>query len=430
MTVSLPLENATISEIMKCWQTTALAHWKHIDSSLLVSSGTVWQAMQNTLVVLNKVQIGTISAANSASEGGQSALLPNARDSYSAVNHTAMPVQDKTGFDIHYDALQSCAERVAALPVTWSDLRQLLHLLAVEVRHKLNTEAPFPDAPADRLSQETLLTLTFYDGALEAITSKVADICIRQLEERIASQQEQTLATQHLAERFLGNASHELRTPLTAILGFAELLLEGTYGELTEAQSTTVGHIENSAQNLNEIISNMLDLLHIRAGKLALQYRPVDVAAMLEHLHLILLPLAGRKNVRFHIELPEDLGTVEMDESIVRHILYHLLSSALRATPSSGEVFLRVRREPPWLIMEAHDTALHLPPEAIANMLDPFPRLENSPTRGYEGWEVGLPLVRRYVELHRGDLRMESLPEKGTIFYVTIPLQRPRKEER
>ena len=77
--------------------------------------------------------------------------------------------------------------------------------------------------------------------------------------------------------------------------------------------------------------------------------------------------------------------------------------------------------------MEARDTALHLPPDAVANMLDPFPRLENSPTRGYEGWEVGLPLVRRYVELHRGELRLESLPEKGTVFYVTLPLNRPRE---
>ena len=85
---------------------------------------------------------------------------------------------------------------------------------------------------------------------------------------------------------------------------------------------------------------------------------------------------------------------------------------------------INAQRQPPWLVIEAQDTALHLPPDAVANMLDPFPRLENSPTRGYEGWEVGLPLVRRYVELHHGQLHLESLPEKGTIFYVTLPLKR------
>ena len=113
------------------------------------------------------------------------------------------------------------------------------------------------------------------------------------------------------------------------------------------------------------------------------------------------------------MELPDDLGTVEMDENIVRHIVYHLLSSALRATPAGGEVVLRVRREAPSLLLEARDTALHLPADAIANMLDPFPRLENSPTRGYEGWEVGLPLVRRYVELHQGELRWKACRRKA-----------------
>ena len=424
MTASSPLKNDTISEVMKRWQSAALSHWKHIDGSLLVPAGRVWQAIHGVLIVLSEVETSLPQSPDTM----PTALQPKASDSYSALNHTIVPPQDNTVFDMLHTSLYACAERIADLPLTWSDLRQLLHLLAVEIRHTLQPGESAKKPLSSSLLQETLLALTFYDGAIETLTSKVADICMTRLEERVASQQEQSLATQHLAERFLGNASHDLRTPLTAILGFAELLLEGTYGELTGPQSTTVAHIENSAQNLNEIISNMLDLLHIRAGKLALQYRPVDVGAMLQHLHLILLPLAERKKVQFLLEMPEELGSVEMDESIVRHILYHLLSSALRATPSAGEVLLRVRREPPWLILETHDTALHLPPEAIANMLDPFPRLENSPTRGYEGWEVGLPLVRRYVELHRGDLRMESLPEKGTIFYVTLPLKRPRPE--
>ena len=133
---------------------------------------------------------------------------------------------------------------------------------------------------------------------------------------------------------------------------------------------------------------------------------------MLKHLYPILMPLADRKNVEFRMELPDDLGTVEMDENIVRHIVYHLLSSALRATPAGGKVILRVRRDTPSLILEAHDTALHLPAEAVANMLDPFPRLENSPTRGYEGWEVGLPLVRRYVELHGANCAWKACPKK------------------
>src|SRR5262249_12598672 len=161
-----------------------------------------------------------------------------------------------------------------------------------------------------------------------------------------------------------------------------------------------------------------------RAGKLKLQYRPVDITPLLRNLYEILLPLAERKHVQFALNLPDDLGIAELDEGILRHIVYHLLASALRATPKEGMVILSAHREHPALTILTHDTALHLPPEAIANMMDAFPILENSPARGYEGWEVGLPLVNRYVELHGGKLELESLPDQGTTFRITLPLGR------
>lgn len=232
--------------------------------------------------------------------------------------------------------------------------------------------------------------------------------------------------TQHLAGRFLANASHELRTPLTAILGFSELLLEDTYGPLNDAQRTALGHIEESAQNLLEVVNNLLDLLHIRAGNLVLRYRMVDIAEVLQSLHSVLSPLSARRGVRFRLELAEGLGEVDADEKIVRHIIYHLLASGLRSTPAGGEVVLGAERSAQALIIRTHDTALHLPPEAVANMMAPFPLLENSPARGYEGWEIGLPLVHRYVELLQGTMDLESLPQRGTTFTIKLPLHRPK----
>ncbi len=232
--------------------------------------------------------------------------------------------------------------------------------------------------------------------------------------------------TQHLAGRFLANASHELRTPLTAILGFSELLLEDTYGPLNDAQRTALGHIEESAHNLLEVVNNLLDLLHIRAGNLVLRYRMVEIADVLQSLHSVLSPLSARRGVGFQLELAEGLGQVETDEKIVRHIIYHLLASGLRSTPPGGHVVLSAERSADALLIRTHDTALHLPPEAVFNMMGPFPLLENSPTRGYEGWEIGLPLVHRYVELLQGSMEMESLPDRGTTFTIKLPLQRPQ----
>jgi signal transduction histidine kinase len=232
--------------------------------------------------------------------------------------------------------------------------------------------------------------------------------------------------TQHLAGRFLANASHELRTPLTAILGFSELLLEDTYGPLNDAQRTALGHIDESAHNLLEAVNNLLDLLHIRAGNLVLRYKMVDIAEVLQSLHSVLSPLSSRRGVGFRLQLAEALGEIETDEKIVRHIIYHLLASGLRSTPSGGEVVLSAERTSRALVIRTHDTALHLPPEAVANMMPPFPLLENSPTRGYEGWEIGLPLVHRYVELLQGSMDLESLPERGTTFTIKLPLKRPK----
>ncbi len=232
--------------------------------------------------------------------------------------------------------------------------------------------------------------------------------------------------TQHLAGRFLANASHELRTPLTAILGFSELLLEDTYGPINDAQRTALGHIEESAHTLLEVVNNLLDLLHIRAGNLVLRYRMIDIADILQSLHNVLSPLSVRRGVRFRLQLTESLGQIEIDEKILRHIIYHLLASGLRSTPSGGEVVLSAERAAEALVIRTHDTALHLPPEAVANMMAPFPLLENSPTRGYEGWEIGLPLVHRYVELLHGTMELESLPERGTTFTIQLPLHRPK----
>lgn len=415
MTASPLVAHNKTSEILRLWQSEAVKHWKHIDPALLAVNGAVWKAMSGVLNLLRENAppaaqgLPLDNVTGNSAHDGHAVYLPD--------SNLPRP-EDAATFDGFRNSLNACAEQLVALPVAWADLRPMLRLLATQMRRTAEDENN-TDAKPD---------MVFVDGALEALAACVADIEIIRLEQQIASHQEQTFATAHLAERFLGNASHELRTPLTAIMGFAELLLEETYGELTPQQAERVSNIENSAQNLNEIISNMLDLLHIRAGKLTLQYRPVNVAAMLQHLYEILMPLAGRKNVRFEMQLADDLGMVEMAENIARHVVYHLLSSALRATPAGGEVVLSVRRSAPWLIMEASDTALHLPAEAFANMLSPFPRLENVQTRGYEGWEVGLPLVRRYVELHHGELRMDNLPEKGTVFTVLLPLTRPRDD--
>jgi signal transduction histidine kinase len=358
------------------WRIDALARLWHLDKELFIPGGPVAQCGS-----------ATIAAVTAGQES---------------------PGED-TGDN---SAPAQCGRAWAKLPLAWADLPILVSQLTDRLRNVLQERGC--DAA----------TLAHFESVTGEIRLAMAEARIHSLEQQLAVHREESVLTEHLAGRFLANASHEIRTPLTAVLGFAELLLEDTYGSLNVEQRTAIGHIENSAQNLLEIVNNLLDLLHIRAGKLTLQYRPVNVGELLRNVYQILSPLAVRKNVAFELEMESEPGTIEADENIVRHIVYHLLASGIRATPAHGEVSLTAERSADTVTILTRDTALHIPPEALANMLDPFPRLENSPARGYEGWEVGLPLVRRYVALHGGELEMESLPQNGTIFRIILPISR------
>lgn len=366
--------------ILSAWLEDVQARLWHLDHALFTRRGVLIGCGRETLTALN----GFLQAAAN-SENPLVASSPS--------------------------ETMACAQSWAACALAWSDLRVLLTQLAAHTRTILSQKAIEPEAQQ------------LCEGFWQSIVTMLADHRVTELERQLASLSEEAIASQHLAGRFLANASHEVRTPLTAVLGFSELLLEEAYGPLTPEQRTNIGHIENSAQNLLEIINNLLDLLHIRAGKLTLNYRPIQAAQLLHDLYNILVPLATRKNVVFTLDVPDTLGVIEADENIVRHILYHLVSSSLRSTPAGGTVSVSAERSDQRLTALIRDTALHLPPEAIANM-QPFRLLENSPARGYEGWEVGLPLVRRYIDLHGGELEMDSRPEQGTLFRVSFPVTR------
>jgi len=308
-----------------------------------------------------------------------------------------LPLQDRTG------------EMWASLAYSWADVQKMIHLVADCMDRFLKSAGL--DAQAS-----TLCAL-----AVAAVSESAAGHRTVKLEQDLATIREQAVLSQHLAGRFISNASHDLRTPLTAILGFTELLSEESYGKLTGDQADAVGHVYNSAQNLLEIVNNLLDIIQIQAGKLSLRCKRTEIAPVLTAVHALLSSLAERRNVNFTIDVPDDLGAMNMDENIVRHIVYHLLSSALRSTPSGGTVTLSALRTSNRVTIITTDTALKLPREAIDNMLGTVPLLENSPVRGYEGWEVGLALVRRYVELHEGTMEIDNPEEEGTVFRVTLP---------
>ena len=400
--------------ILTQWLAAAQSRLWHLDKTLFTKKGEAAQCASETLacfLTFYQEEQPKLVAARDGS--APPASPPSAHELTASPPPSETPPLVANGLE-RFAALQDCGEPWCELPVSSADLRVMLELLATEIRRGLALRGADGD------------TQDYHLGLFSMVAADAAMRRESRAEQELAIYREEMLVAQHLANRFLGNASHELRTPLTAVIGFAELMQENTYGDLNAEQQTAIGHIENSARNLLEIVNNLLDLLHIRAGKLTLRYHRLVVTNHLQELYKILTPLAQRKKVSFELELADNLGTVEADENILRHIVYHLLSSSLRATPAGGGVRLRAEEVGPNLLLTTEDTAVHLPPEAMANMVAPFARIENSPARGFEGWEVGLPLVRRYIDLHGGTLDIESLPENGTVFRITLPLTQPK----
>ena len=388
------------SAILKDWYRETLSRLWYLNKNIFHRQGAVTHCIDSTLSTLSNL------LARPAEESAPQPLQTGKKE-------TKIHLPSS-----YFSCMDEVADQWKLTELSLEDTRITLEILEANTQKILVTKGGEPDS------------IICLEAGFLRLRNQLAYDKIVSLEQSLSALRDERLTIQTMSGRFLANSSHDMKTPLTAILGFSELLLEESYGAITEEQRLHLGHIENSAHNLLEIVNNFLDLMHIRSGKLKLEMRQVDITAILKNIHQILTPLSVRRKVTFIFEPPENLGVIEADEGVVRHIVYYLLSSALRATPTGGTVTISAYRKDPNLIIQTHDTALHLPPEALANMEIAYPLLENSPARGYEGWEVGLPLVKRYVGLHGGSLELESLPESGTIFRISLPTYHTQKDSK
>jgi signal transduction histidine kinase/DNA-binding response OmpR family regulator len=256
-------------------------------------------------------------------------------------------------------------------------------------------------------------------------------------------QQERTLLAQRVAERtaelsaanaelartarakdeFLASMSHELRTPLNAILGLTEALQEQTRGPLNERQLNSLKTIEESGRHLLALINDILDLSKIEADKLELQLDLVAVEALCEASLQFIKQTALKKNIEILFKLDNSLTVIRADARRLKQILVNLLSNAVKFTPQRGQVGLEVTVEPEreTIHFTVWDTGVGIAPEYLSQLFKPFMQIDSSLSRQYEGTGLGLALVYRLAELHRGSVSVTSTPERGSQFMVSLP---------
>jgi signal transduction histidine kinase len=229
---------------------------------------------------------------------------------------------------------------------------------------------------------------------------------------------------------FIGHVSYELRTPLTNIIGFANLLLDPTIGPtigpITEKQRDYLDSIDKSSSALLAIINDILDLTTIDAGAMSLDLKEVDIRGAVDSAVLGLQDRIAEKAVLLDVRATPDVGSFMADERRVRQILFNLLSNAISFSPAGDVVRLGVERRDGAIVFTVTDRGPGIPPEMADRVFD---RFETDPLGSeHRGAGLGLSIVRSFVELHGGTVKLDSAVGHGTTVTCVFPLTHVRQE--
>jgi PAS domain S-box-containing protein len=255
-----------------------------------------------------------------------------------------------------------------------------------------------------------------------------AEETMRRSHEELAAVNRELARSARLKDVFITGMSRELRSPLNAILGLAEALEEKVYGALSDEQRRAVEGIRQSGRQLLTLSNDVLDLFKAEAGRLELDIRPVSVAAACRACLQAVQEEAHKKHLAISLRLDEDLGAVDADERRLAQVLVNLCRGAIETASEGGAMGLTVAADTTAdaVRFTVWDTGVGVSPETLAQFFEAFGEPGGAASGGRTRAGVALALARRLIELHHGDIALES--EAGTGTRLTVML--PRKYER
>jgi len=245
--------------------------------------------------------------------------------------------------------------------------------------------------------------------------------------EELFKAKERAESSDRVKSHFLANMSHELRTPLNAIVGFSDLMRSQTFGDLgSEKYVEYAKHIHQSGAHLLRIISNILEISNSETGDQIVDETSVNLNNAVESCLEITRDRAKQKNVQMIYSPTSKNTAIRADSAKLRQILLNLLSNAIKFTEPKGTVTIEYdTNEDNQILVRVTDTGIGIEQENISQILSPFAQVEyDSLTRSYEGAGLGLSIVKSFVELHGGQLKIESESGKGTQVTVFFPAER------
>jgi signal transduction histidine kinase len=227
---------------------------------------------------------------------------------------------------------------------------------------------------------------------------------------------------------FLANMSHELRTPLNAILGYSEMLLDNAHDAGDADSAADLQRITTAGRHLLALITDVLDLSKIEAGRMDLLLEPVDLAALIAQVIETSRPLANTGHNVLATDGAERLGTIETDVLKLKQVLLNLVGNACKFT-SNGRVDILCRRErvddTDVIVLSVRDDGIGMTPEQVGRLFAPFVQADSSTTKRYGGTGLGLAISQRLCQLLGGAITVESRFGLGSTFTVRLPARPP-----
>jgi len=229
-----------------------------------------------------------------------------------------------------------------------------------------------------------------------------------------------------LKSQFLANMSHELRTPLNSIIGFARVILKGIDGPISELQQQDLTAIFNSGQHLLGLINDILDLSRIEAGKMDLTFDEVNINDLISSVMSTAAGLVKDKPVELKTDIEADLPTVRADAMRIRQVLINFMSNAAKFT-EEGQITVKASLDKPVtgqqsVKISVIDTGPGIAQEDQAKLFQPFSQVDASLTRKVGGSGLGLSICHHLIQMHNGQIGVQSAAGKGSTFYFTVPV--------
>jgi signal transduction histidine kinase len=241
----------------------------------------------------------------------------------------------------------------------------------------------------------------------------------RQLESSYARLKE----LDRLKSSFLATMSHELRTPLTSIIGYSEMMLEGLGGPLTSEQREYLSIVMEKGEDLLQLITSILDISKIEAGRIKLVLSDVDLAQVARDAVATVVPQARKKGIKITCD-PAHLPRVQCDREKIRQCLVNLASNAVKFTPSGGSITFGAHALPgDRVALVVSDTGIGIGEDHLDRVFDVFYQVDSSSTREYGGAGLGLAIVKSFVQAHGGEVSVTSKLGSGSTFTVILPVR-------